>query len=209
MSYKDDCISRRVAIEAIDEWFKKVRSHMSAYEYDSAYAQGEIDAYVTAIDTLKTLAPVQPDHNADVSKKVADEDCISRRVAIDSLHGYFDGMLETDTWSPCDVYGLIEILPSVQPKQVCVATVTLTDEQVKEVVEKAKNAVISVIEPESHWISCSERLPEEKQSVLVTDGSVVWVCDIISTDEGYKWEDSHGYWLDLDEWTAWMPIPAS
>ncbi len=37
---------------------------------------------------------------------------IDRQSAIDVLHGYFDGMLETDTWSPCDVYGLIEILPS-------------------------------------------------------------------------------------------------
>lgn len=34
-----------------------------------------------------------------------------------------------------------------QPKQVCVANVTLTDEQIKEAVEKAKNAVISAIEP--------------------------------------------------------------
>ena len=34
---------------------------MSAYEYDSAYAQGEIDAYVTAIDTLKTLVSVKPE----------------------------------------------------------------------------------------------------------------------------------------------------
>ena len=44
-------------------------------------------------------------------------DSISRQAAIDALHGYFDGMLETDTWSPCDVYELIEILPSadVQP----------------------------------------------------------------------------------------------
>lgn len=42
-------------------------------------------------------------------------DYISRQSAIDALHGYFDGMLETDTWSPCDVYGLIEILPSAQP----------------------------------------------------------------------------------------------
>ena len=119
---KDDVIYRQVAIDAIDECFKKVvrAGNMSAYEYDSAYAQGEIDAYVTAIDTVKTLAPVQP-----------------------------------------------------EPK----------------------------------WIPCGERLPKEKQSVLVTDGSVVWVCDIISTDEGYKWEDSHGYWLDLDEWTAWMPLP--
>lgn len=42
-------------------------------------------------------------------------DLISRQAAIDVLHGYFDGMLETDTWSPCDVYGLIEILPSAEP----------------------------------------------------------------------------------------------
>ena len=62
-------------------------------------------------------------------------------------------------------------------------------------------------QPEQHWIPCSERLPKEKQSVLVTDGSVIWVCYIISTDEGYKWEDSHGYWLDLDEWIAWMKLP--
>ena len=119
---KDDVIYRQMAIDAIDECFKKVvrAGNMSAYEYDSAYIQGEIDAYVAAIDTLKTLTSVQL---------------------------------------------------------------------------------------ELKWIPCGERLPKEKQSVLVTDGSVIWVCDIISTDEGYKWEDSHGYWLDLDEWTAWMPLP--
>ena len=43
------------------------------------------------------------------------DDTISRQSALDALHGYFDGVLETDTWSPCDVYGLIEILPSAQP----------------------------------------------------------------------------------------------
>ena len=77
----------------------------------------------------------------------------------------------------------------------------------------SSNKALEVIEmlpsaqPEPHWIPCGERLPEEKQSVLVTDGSVIWVCDIINTDEGYKWEDSHGYWLDLDEWIAWMSLP--
>ena len=43
-------------------------------------------------------------------------DYISRQAAIDALHGYFDGMLETDTWSPCDVYGLIEIMPSARAR---------------------------------------------------------------------------------------------
>ena len=46
------------------------------------------------------------------------DDYISRQAAIDALHGYFDGMLETDTWSPCDVYGLIEILPSADAVEV-------------------------------------------------------------------------------------------
>ena len=46
------------------------------------------------------------------------DDLIYRQAAIDVLHGYFDGMLETDTWSPCDVYGLIEILPSADAVEV-------------------------------------------------------------------------------------------
>lgn len=44
-------------------------------------------------------------------------DLISRQAAIDALHEYFDEMLETDTLSPSDVYGLIEILPPVQAEQ--------------------------------------------------------------------------------------------
>ena len=45
-------------------------------------------------------------------------DVIYKQAAIDVIHGYFDGMLETDTWSPCDVYGLIEILPSADAVEV-------------------------------------------------------------------------------------------
>ena len=45
-------------------------------------------------------------------------DLIDRQEALDALHGFFDGMLETDTWSPCDVYGLIEILPSADAVKV-------------------------------------------------------------------------------------------
>ena len=45
-------------------------------------------------------------------------DLIDRQEALDALHGFFDGMLEADTWSPCDVYGLIEILPSADAVEV-------------------------------------------------------------------------------------------
>ena len=62
-----------------------------------------VEALEMAVEALKALDV--PDTNVG--------DMISRQMAIDALHGYFDGMLETDTWSPCDVYGLIELLPSV------------------------------------------------------------------------------------------------
>ena len=54
-------------------------------------------------------------------------DLIERQAAIDALHGYFDGMLETDTWSPCDVYGLIEVLPSAQPEEASMILGTTKD----------------------------------------------------------------------------------
>ena len=44
------------------------------------------------------------------------EDQIRRSDVIDALHGYFDGMLETDTICPKDLYNLIETLPSAQPE---------------------------------------------------------------------------------------------
>ena len=43
-------------------------------------------------------------------------DTISRQDAIDVLHEYFDGMLDTDTVCPADIYGLFECIPSAQPE---------------------------------------------------------------------------------------------
>lgn len=63
-------------------------------------------------DALKTVLDA-----FNCSELPNSSDCISRQAAIDVLHGYFDGMLETDTWSPRDVYGLIEVLPSAQPER--------------------------------------------------------------------------------------------
>lgn len=44
------------------------------------------------------------------------DDTISRQDAIDVLHEYFDGMLDTDTVCPADIYGLFECIPSAQPE---------------------------------------------------------------------------------------------
>lgn len=43
-----------------------------------------------------------------------DERSISLNAILDVLHGYFDGMLETDTVCPKDLYNEIEALPSVE-----------------------------------------------------------------------------------------------
>lgn len=44
------------------------------------------------------------------------DDVISRQAALDVLHGYFDGMLETDTVCPKDLYNEFEALPPAQPE---------------------------------------------------------------------------------------------
>ena len=45
-------------------------------------------------------------------------DYIDRQEAIDVLHGYFDGMLETDTICPKDLYNLFEVIPSADVVEV-------------------------------------------------------------------------------------------
>ena len=63
------------------------------------------------------------------------------------------------------------------------------------------------IEPKPQWIPCSERLPEEKELVLLCDryGDMT-LGRLIRTDEGFKW-DAYTWWNDIDDWNAWMPLP--
>lgn len=82
-------------------------------------------------------------------------------------------------------------------------------------IEYAINHIIhaTTIEPEPHWIPCSERLPEKAYDQY-------WVC----TDTGYqcqcRWTDdvyglgSSGEWtwkiFDIPQYShvvAWMPLP--
>ena len=79
---------------------------------------------MTKNEILKILESAK-DKNGDVPMRLVRqafeklpiecEDAVSRKSVEDVLHGYFDGMLETDTCSPKDIYGLIELLPSVMP----------------------------------------------------------------------------------------------
>lgn len=75
----EDCISRRVVIEAIDD-------------IESEVADGFGFQYEKWRKYFCELPAVQPDHNADVSKKVDVDDCISRRAAKEKLKQNFTYM---------------------------------------------------------------------------------------------------------------------
>lgn len=56
------------------------------------------------------------------------------------------------------------------------------------------------------WIECSERMPDDFEDVLVSDGGNVEVM----------WRDCDGFWdcwaprnsnIDIDDVTHWMPLP--
>ena len=125
------------------------------------------------------------------------KDLISRQMAIDTIMGQ-----PPEPHYPSWYAAQIEKLPAAQPEQVCVATVTLTDEQVKEAVEKAKNAVISVIEPEPHWIPVSERLPDDDKEVLLCiNNGELWLGW-----HNITWKTEEFY-FDKEQVIAWMPLP--
>lgn len=75
-------------------------------------------------------------------------DLISRQAAIDALRN------QMSDWN--DDYNVpvrksienIERLPSAQPETICVANVTLSDEQIRKAVDRVKNEVISVLPSE-------------------------------------------------------------
>ena len=88
--------------------------------------------------------------------------------------------------------------------------IELTEEQLRELVKKMKNAPIVALSPDPGWIPCSKRFPKQDDLVLCSDRA------------GYVY---YGYWSGLgrdfytatplayDAWqrtpdvVAWMPLP--
>lgn len=167
---------------------------------------------------------------------------IDRRVAIEAIKEIRDKIWDVDIPSPtvpeyiehhqqmihlmneCDnkLHELC-LLPSAQPEKVYIATVTPTDEQVKEAVEEAKNAVLSVIKSEPHWTPCSEELPKENGHYLVTFHQTATEedlgFDMDDTDvRKMRYDTEHGWGtpIHIPSWIndvvvstvlAWMPLP--
>lgn len=100
--------------------------------------------------------------------------------------------------------------------------VTYDSETVQRCIEVVSNAPtvdvstvdVSTVDTKTHWIPCSERLPEEPFGCLVT----VWDTDPVTMDEfenilpyfvgwdGEQWNDGDGLQCPF-EVIAWMPLP--
>ena len=105
-----DTISRQAAIDALAEQMPTPYTPDGSHPADEQIFQVQ-EVYVDCITTIKLLPTIQP-----VATDTNVGDTISRQVAVDVLHGYFDGMLDTDTVCPEDIYGLFECIPSAQPE---------------------------------------------------------------------------------------------
>ena len=57
------------------------------------------------------------------------------------------------------------------------------------------------IQPETHWIPCSERLPKEGQKCLVCDKGGIGIDTYIGHGNPYNWK-----WYTRD-YEAWISLP--
>lgn len=134
------------------------------------------------------------------------DDLISRQAAIDALHTWFrDGFDEDKWWNSTHVLAAIEGLPSAQQgykwetcfecplSHGCPKIKGCTNEQAIEYASQIPNDCPLSVQPEPHWIPCSERVPENDNEVLIT----VW-----DAEDDYV-EVYKGFYQGHEWWTQW------
>lgn len=141
------------------------------------------------------------------------DDLISRQAAIkaiENLQGCYNGF--SDTYDKACIIGALEEVPSAQPEKVCIANITLSEEQLREAVEKAKNEVVRVLpSAQPEIIRCKDckhrpvmvwsdvyddfdvRAPE-------VDGEEDWRCPcLVEDDPYYSWSPNDNWFCGNGE----------
>ena len=154
------------------------------------------------------------------------DDLISRQMLIDALHTWFsDGFDEDKWWNSTHVLAAIEGLPSARQgykwetcfecplSHGCPKIKSCTNGQAIEYASQIPNDCPLSAQPETHWIPCCERLPEENGQYLIT----VRYKHVDEYEDVYA---EHGDWCDgnwdmfcfghcgeVESILAWMPLP--
>lgn len=198
-----DMISRQMAIDLFPD---------DDLEYDT------IGGYVAphlARQMICELPSVQPDHNADVSKKVSiscgrENDVISRKAAIEALARMMPRSYTPDGSHPADE----EIFRAQEVFADCIEALEILPPAAPSTAHTTETTAETTAPSTDDWIPCNERLPEENGQYLIT---------IKYKHVNNSYEDiyaEHGEWLDgkwdmfcfghcgeVEDIIAWMPLP--
>ena len=155
------------------------------------------DDYKAMMEYIDEIPAVQPDHNAEIGKKV-EGDCISRGVAIDALdiaiERYDEMAEEYQKKADIERNDYMDMRDNAYEAQQLAQWLN----ELKYLREKIEQIIIK---PEQHWIPCSERLPEGGQKCLVCDKGSIGIDTYIGHGNPYNWK-----WYTRD-YEAWMPLP--
>ena len=161
-----------------------------------------------AIEHLKVVlktCDVQDEEAVEMAIKALSlepcDDAISRDWLKTAIHNFYYGLNHTP--SEEDIQAYIDAAPSVTPKS---ETVTEFADRCRECGARYGKLLK---QKQGKWIPCSERLPEEGESVIASTKYGVYPEARYTKEYGWEWAYEAGtdYWRELEEVEAWMPLP--
>lgn len=215
----DDLISRRKAIEAIEQL--NIPEDMCVFEILS-HIQLAIGTLPSAQPEKMQLSTEKMQLSKEDATKDTTFDCISRQAAIDAVHIQADD----DGWWTGTVHDMEELLkglPSAQPEHTethecdCERTEThesctdcpLYDHDRHNCPRFNKVIPRAIEEVKPRWIPVTERLPEEKGEYLVSYHPCYW--DYVNDDikSGIDSFRGKAAWAKkkYQRVIAWLPLP--